>query len=221
MPGPVQKLLTGIDRFGGIPGYSVDDWNSAVVSMFGPYVRRRSVLRRRRELLRSELINLAKVQAAPNGPALLSTLVRAYRRAIYADRDASLGFLVDHFVDMGRSDQNWITLAVTHEPLSCAYGLTERAAQKFAILDTVLEGCYKQHAVIAVGFGEWKRGKSIPADIGTRDFGNVLSLLVPACRPFSPALRIPTIQASLTPVHQHQRLRIALLAQRRARREAR
>jgi hypothetical protein len=180
MPGPVQKLLTGIDRFGGIPGYSVDDWNSAVVSMFGPYVRRRSVLRRRRELLRSELINLAKIQAAPNGPALLSTLVRAYRRAIYVDRDASLGFLVDHFVDMGRSDQNWITLAVTHEPLSCAYGLTERAAQKFAILDTVLEGCYKQHAVIAVGFGEWKRGKSIPADIGTRDFGNVLSLLVPA-----------------------------------------
>jgi hypothetical protein len=180
MPGPVQKLLTGVDRFGGIPSYSVEDWNSAVASMFGPYVRRRSILRSRRELLRSELINLAKIQVAPNGPALLSTLVRTYRRAIYADRDASLNFLVDRFVDMGRSDQNWITLAVTHEPLSCAYGLSERAAQKFAILDTVLEGCCKPHAVIAAGFGEWRRRKSIPADIGTRDFGNVLSLLVPA-----------------------------------------
>ena len=36
----------------------------------------------------------------------------------------------------------------------------------------------------------------------------------------SPALRIPTIQTSLAPIHQHQRLRIALLAQRGARREA-
>lgn len=178
MPGPVQKLLTGVDRFGGISGYSVDDWNSAVASMFGPYVRRRSVLRSQRELLRSELINLARIQVAPNGPALLSMLVRTYRRAIYADRDTSLSFLVDRFLDIGRSDQNWITLAVTNEPLSCAYGLSERAAQKFAILDTVLEGCYKPHAVIAAGFGEWKRGKSIPADIGTRDFGTVLSLLV-------------------------------------------
>jgi hypothetical protein len=37
----------------------------------------------------------------------------------------------------------------------------------------------------------------------------------------SPALRIPTIQARLTPIHQHQRLRVALLAQRGARRKAR
>lgn len=180
MLGPVEKLLTGVDCFGGIPGYSVDDWNLAVASAFNPYVRRKSVLRSQRQLLRSELINLAKVQVAPDGPALLSTLVRAYRRAIYADRDASLSFLADRFVDMGRSDQNWITLAVTHEPLSSTYGLIERTAQKFAILDTVLEGCYKPHAVIAAGFGEWKRRKSIPADIGTRDFGSILLPLLPA-----------------------------------------
>jgi len=35
----------------------------------------------------------------------------------------------------------------------------------------------------------------------------------------SPALAIPTIQTSLTPIHQHQRLRIALGAQRRPRRK--
>jgi hypothetical protein len=180
MPGPVQKLLTGVDRFGGIPGYSVDDWNSAVISMFSPYVRRKSVLRSQRELFRAELINLAQVQIAPNGPALLTALVRTYRRAIYADRDASLRFLVDRFLDVGRSGQNWITLAVTHEPLSRDYGLIERVAQKFATLDTILEGCYKPHAVIASGFGEWKRRRSIPADIGTHDFGNLLTLLVPA-----------------------------------------
>jgi hypothetical protein len=37
----------------------------------------------------------------------------------------------------------------------------------------------------------------------------------------SPALRIPTIQTSLTPVHHHQRLRIALMAKRRPRRKPR
>jgi 5-methylcytosine-specific restriction enzyme A len=36
----------------------------------------------------------------------------------------------------------------------------------------------------------------------------------------SPALRIPTIQTSLAPIHQHQRLRIALSAERGASREA-
>jgi hypothetical protein len=36
----------------------------------------------------------------------------------------------------------------------------------------------------------------------------------------SPALRIPTIQTSLTPIHQHQCLRVALHAQSRARRKA-
>lgn len=180
MPGPAHKLLKGVDRFGCIPGYSVDDWNSAVAAMFGPYVRRKSILRSQSELLRSELINLAKIRIVPNGPALLDVLIRTYRRAIYESRDASLSFLVNRFLDMGRSDQNWISLAVTHEQLSQAYSLTERVAQKFAILDTVLEGCYRPHAVIAAGFGELRRRKSIPEDLGARDFGNILSLLVPA-----------------------------------------
>src|SRR5690606_14346954 len=37
----------------------------------------------------------------------------------------------------------------------------------------------------------------------------------------SPALAIPTIQTSRTPIHDHQRLRAALVAHRRAGREAR
>jgi hypothetical protein len=49
--------------------------------------------------------------------------------------------------------------------------------------------------------------------IATPSFNSQIS-----ARP-SPALRIPTIQARLTPIHQHQRLRIALLAQRGTRRK--
>ena len=41
-----------------------------------------------------------------------------------------------------------------------------------------------------------------------------------SCEPPSPALRIPTIQTRLTPIHQHQSLRVALGAERGTGREA-
>jgi len=54
------------------PSANIDDWTAAVAHRFGPYVRRKRILTRDRQSLRTELINLAQIEAFRGGPDALS-----------------------------------------------------------------------------------------------------------------------------------------------------
>ena len=78
----MKKLIDGINK-GHVPkDYTVEDWNGAIRIFFGPYFRRKSLLTSQRELLRTELVNLAKIQPYREYTELLKWLLKYIARLL-------------------------------------------------------------------------------------------------------------------------------------------
>jgi hypothetical protein len=175
----VEKLLRGISSAPAF-GRTVEEWNSAVRQLFGPYVRRKSILGRDRESFQSELVNLAEIEAVPDYSDLLRRILRKYRSIIRADHDAALDFLVRCFESTSRADEHWMSLFMTQPLIAQSSRLYDRVFQKFAILESILEGCYKLQLRVVFGFAARDRTGQFPSDIGGRDFGTLLSFIAEA-----------------------------------------
>lgn len=141
---------------------------------FGPFVRRKSVLHRYREFLRTELINLRKLERNPECRMLLQRLVRLYRHELYADRTASLQQLTGLFSGTVTADENWMSLFIRAEhPPSEA--LQDQVQAQFDWLDVVLEGCHKYHLRILYAFSLHQHNGSFPADVASMDYGALVA----------------------------------------------
>lgn len=173
MQQPDQKLLSGVNRFA-MPEYSVDDWNQAVIKHFGPFVADKSTLVTEKEILRSELINLARVISSSEGERLLHTILALYREVLSADRPNALAFMQGRFAEVGRADQAWMGLFLTNSRLHRDYPLTERVTQVFSHLETVLEGCYKPHLRVLAAFSAYGIASTLPSKTAKHDFGTLL-----------------------------------------------
>ncbi len=69
---------------------------------------------------------------------------------------------------------------MTQEPLVPGSRLHDHAFQMFAILDNILEGCYKLHLRVIFGFAARDRTGEFPSDIVERDFGKLVSFIADA-----------------------------------------
>lgn len=165
-----DRILDWINR-APVDGYTPDDWNAAVRLYFGPFIRRKSVLHEYREVLRTELVNLAKILPFSAYTELLGVIARQHRRMLYQDRAGSLEFLRDQFEDVGRSSQRWMSLFLTRPPLAPTASLYDRAQRIFDDIDGILEGAYKPQLRVACGFCTRERKGFFPTDIGQRDLG--------------------------------------------------
>lgn len=169
---PDHVLLRAVTRTASAT-YTLNDWNQAVAANFGPLIRRKSLLRRQREILRTELINLARVSSSPLHIRLLKFILRRYRRAIRTAPSESISFLIECFADVVIADERWLTLSLTHRPIGRAFSLRERVANVFGVFESLLEGCYKPHLRILHGFASKLQTGAFPSNILLRDFGQL------------------------------------------------
>ncbi|MGE5487479.1 MAG: hypothetical protein ACM3ZB_06635 [bacterium] len=172
----MKKLFAAISRVSS-DLYGVGGWDAAVRQRFGPYLLRKSILKRERESLHSELVNLDRVEAFPDQASLLLLVLRKYRATIRADKKVALNFLIECFEGCLRADERWMGLFISHDPLPVEAPLHDRASQAFAVLDTILEGCYKPHLRVLFGFAQRDQTGQFPPHIAKRDFGKLLSFI--------------------------------------------
>ncbi len=170
----MSKLLRGILSAPVERNPDVDNWNAAVQREFGPFIRRKSILHKYRELLRTELINLRKLERAPQCKRLLLRLVRLYRQELNTDRIASLQQLIDLFPGTGTADENWMSLFVRaeHPP---SESLQDQVQAQFDWLDVILEGCHKYHLRILYAFSLHQHNGNFPADVASMDYGALVA----------------------------------------------
>jgi len=166
----MSKLLQGILSAPVELNPDVTDWNAAVRREFGPFVRRKSILFKYREILRTEVINLRKLARSPECMKLLLQLVRLYRRELTSDRVALLQQLVTLFPGTGTADENWMSLFMRAER-SPSSSLQDQVQAQFDWLDVVLEGCHKYHLRILYAFALHKHNGNFPADVVSMDYG--------------------------------------------------
>ncbi|MDQ1591884.1 MAG: hypothetical protein QOG71_2511 [Pyrinomonadaceae bacterium] len=171
----MKKLIDGINKGRAPRDFTVDDWNAAVRVFFGPYFRRKSLLKSKRELLRTELLNLAKILPFPEYTDLLLRLLKTYRSVLRNHTNDSYNFLSLIFQDTIIADEKWMSLVIMHEPLSKEAPLTDRVYQKFDLLDAILEGSYKLHLRLLYGFALKYTGNQFPSNVRTLDFGAMVS----------------------------------------------
>ena len=172
----MKNLINGINA-GPTFGYTVEGWNASVRRFFGPYVRRRSILTRYRESLRTELVNLAQIEPFLQFSQLLRRILRKYRAIIQADGLPAFRFMVDCLEGTWRADEHWMSLFLTCEPLMQSSRLHDRAIQMFTLLGGILERCYKPQLRVIHGFAARDRTGRFPSDIRERDFGKLLSFI--------------------------------------------
>jgi hypothetical protein len=170
----MSKLLRGVLSAPVDRNPDVDNWNAAVRREFGPFVRRKSILHKYRELLRTELINLRKLERTPECTKLLLRLVRLYRRGLNTTRAASLQQLIGLFPGTGTADENWMSLFMrTERPPS--QSPQDQVQAQFDCLDVILEGCHKYHLRILYAFSLHQHNGRFPADVASMDYGALVA----------------------------------------------
>jgi hypothetical protein len=78
------------------------------------------------------------------------------------------------------AEERWLTLVLTHRPVGRAFSLRDRAASLFAVLDEMLEGCYKPHLRILHGFATKLQTGTFPIHVLSRDLGQLTDHIVQA-----------------------------------------
>lgn len=169
-------MINEINRFLG-NGFTLNDWNESVRMNFYPYVRRKSILNNNREILRTELINLARIMPYDEYSNLLRRLLRKYRSLIYRDQNATLKFFFDCFKSTVKADERWMNLFMTIDILPRKAPLVDRVFQRFEILDTILEACYKPHLRIVYGIAAREQTGHYPVDIQSKTLGRLLDFI--------------------------------------------
>lgn len=175
----MNKLIASIDSARAPKDFTVEDWNEAVRLFFGPYFRRKSLLKSQREMLRTELINLAKILPHRENTELLKLLLSTYRSAIRVDRNGSYKFMSLLFPDTVTADEKWMSLFISHTQLPAEASLTDRVYQNFDLLDAVLEGSYKLHLRLLYGFSRKHAGSPFPSNVRRLDFGEMAANFPP------------------------------------------
>jgi hypothetical protein len=170
----LKKLVDAIN-LAAVPEAGIEDWDGAVRKHLGPYVRRKSIFSRDRELLRAELLNLAKIEPFSECTTALRIILGKYRAAIRAQPAASLGFLANRFEEIARADEHWMNLFMSQEPIPEHSRPHDHAFRIFTMLDSILEGCYKLHLRVVFGFASHSQTGHFPADAGSADFGQLCS----------------------------------------------
>ncbi len=138
---PVASSHTGIEA-----------WTDAAKEAFAPFVRRRSVLVRHRDLFRTELVNLYSVLDHPPSARALREAVRMCRRAIYTDPPRAHAHQINVFPDTSQADGRWLALFMSTKPLDSDADLADRAAQVMDLIDGIAEGCLKPRMFYLFGF---------------------------------------------------------------------
>jgi hypothetical protein len=173
----MKKVIDSVNRFGWAADYTPDDWNAAVQRYFRPFVKRTSVLRRDKEIFRSELINLFKILPFPANTELLLQLLAVYRRILRRKTEPGFELLIHSFPHMGKADERWMGLFMNVSRPSRTASAHDRAFWTFDVLDGVLEGCYKPHLRLLYGMMSLDAGGAVPVGLGSMDFGVLLSQL--------------------------------------------
>lgn len=171
--------LTRIAQFSG-RGHSVDEWNETVRQQFSPFVRRKSILTQNREILRTELVNLARILPHTGYVRLLRELVRLYRRAYYRDPAATADLLRDSLHEVTRASENWIGLFRDNSDRPPVTEPHDHVYRLFEQLDAILEGCFKPYLRVAHAFAAHDESRTFPANLHRKSFGSLLDHIRPA-----------------------------------------
>lgn len=166
----MSKLLKGIHSSRVERDPDVANWNAAVRRELGPFVRRKSILSRYREILRTELMNLRKIESNLECMKLLLRLVRLYRRELTVDPVHSLQQLIALFPGTVTADENWMSLFMRAEQPS-SKSIQDVVHAQVDWMDVVLEGCHKYHFRTFYAFALRNHSGRFPTGVIAKNYG--------------------------------------------------
>jgi hypothetical protein len=172
----MSKLLQGIQATRIAPKPDVSDWSAAVRREFGPFIRRKSILSKYPEILRTELVNLRKIAGCPECMRQLRRLVRLYRRELTGHHASAIQQLIALFPGTIAADGNWMSLFMRGEE-SPFDSVHDEVYEQFDRLDSILEGCHKHHFRVLYSFAVHRTSSTFPADVAARDYGALVATL--------------------------------------------
>lgn len=151
----------------------IETWTRATKEAFAPFVRRRSVLVKHRDIFRTEFVNLIPVIDHPPSARALKEAVRMCRRAIYIDPQAAHAHQIKLFSETSHADSHWLALVTSTKQLDLNADLADRAAQLMALIDGIAEGCLKARITYLFGFAHRLAHGVFPLEM--HDFGRCIA----------------------------------------------
>jgi hypothetical protein len=168
----MQKIFESI-KSGKLPNVSIEDWNATVRTEFSPFFQTPEIIDKHRELLRIELMNLARISPFKEYVELLSWTIQLYRTQINSDKHNCINHLAKNIFQTIKSDSVWISLFQTHINSDSFDSLHDSVYQILRDIDTILEGCYKPHFQILYAFATKSVNGLFPSDKKRLDFGEM------------------------------------------------
>jgi hypothetical protein len=152
---------------------TIEDWNATVRTEFSPFFQTPKTIEKNRELLRTELMNLARISPFKEYVNLLSWTIQLYRTQINNDKHNCINHLAQNISQTIKSDSVWISLFQTHASSGSFDSFHDSVYQILHDIDTILEGCYKPHFQILYAFAIKSISGSFPSDKKRLDFGEM------------------------------------------------
>lgn len=142
----------------------IEEYTAAAQQAFWPFVRRKRILTERREILRTELVNLCKILRRSEYEAALLQGIRLCRKGIDADSLSSHRFRALCFLDIATADAKWLGLCSGQKDMSEA-SKEDQASSIFRELLIIAEGCIKPRLSLLYGFATHSNAGGFPSEV--------------------------------------------------------
>lgn len=151
--------------------WSGDEWDAVVFSEFGPYFRRRKQLRKYKDIMRIEVMNLAQICNFKEERRLLSDCLRTFRSALRRAPSETVSFLCAAHPRTVAADTHWMRFFESFQPPSASMPIDARINASFTMLDNVLEGALKPRLVTVAELARYAIGQTGHPDPWNADLG--------------------------------------------------
>ena len=171
----MRKLFDSISTFAPWGEINIREWDESVKAEFSPYFESPSVIEKNREILRVELINLARIQLFSEYVDLLAWTLELYRSQLKVNKQQILKFMADMMHLEEKSDSAWMSLFQTSQPLSSDTTLYDKSYQFLSTIDALLEGCFKPRFQFVYSIAIYADSGKFPSQKKRLDFGEMRS----------------------------------------------
>lgn len=152
--------------------FSVEDWNTLLKLKLGKYFLNESILKKNKEILRTEIINYIRFCAKPEYLKLFEWTFDLYKNCIVSDKQRVIKVLADSFDDISNTDMKWMTNVLT-QPDEKEFSERDKIAYYFKVIDETLEGAFKPRFKLLDKLVNYKLNGYIPNN-SESDFGKVI-----------------------------------------------
>ncbi|WP_201743886.1 hypothetical protein [Hymenobacter busanensis] len=151
----------------------MEDWNALIKMVFSEYFVSDALLKKNKEILRTEIVNYVKFVNKKEFIDLFNWIYSVFKECILLDKSASVKMLSDSFNEIGDTDSRWMMNVLTQPDVS-QFSERDKIAFYFKAMDEVLEGCFKPRFKLFDKFVAFKI-RQVVADNSSVDFGKLIN----------------------------------------------